>query len=335
MFPPATNTSKSNPIGCFLGVFLAFWCAITFGADILLVHDFLRQIRSMHYDRVDGTMLKCEILSESDADGGTSYSLDVAYTYVVDGQVYTGTQYRYGSTSFNLSNLRKVRAELAPGTPVAVYVRPGHPDDAILAPGIIGYDLFGATMMIPFNVIAIGGLVVVALRNRPRFDPADRRIIAPTESGWRFHPYGRAWWAAFGTTVLVISFASIFVIGFGYGSNPPIAGMFGFWAAMLLLSATVGTRYRRWWALEYDRFRHTLTVRAEAVTVSVATIARVWVEEEVKTDSDGDKTTHYHVTLTWGLDDRMTRVAKFHDRPTAEVVTDWLAESLALKPPAA
>lgn len=325
--PPAKRTWTG---GCFFNVFIFFWCFITFVADFFLIGSIAMQIGSKTFAETTGTIAHSAVKAESDGEGGTSYSLEVKYTYAVNGQFHTGDRYRFASSGFGRKALRKLQSELPVGKIVPVRYFERAPEYAVLDTDLHGIDLFMPWFFVPFNVIAIGGLVYAFRGERPRFVPGDPRVIAFTATGWQFRPGGRDWWFYFGSTLLLITFCGIFLIGFTIGFNPPIWLMNAVWSATITVSCWIASRYRNYAVLEVDEFQKTITIASQKApsTVPLAEVAGFTVEEEANIDSEGDRTTWYHVALQWGEPKQTIRFQRYADRDTAHAVANWLTTAI-------
>ena len=308
--------------GCFGWVFIFFWCGITFTFDGVMGWYLFRQCWTLTYSESSGTITRSELVVEPGSEGGKSYRLIVGYTFPANGQIIAGDQYRYGSFSSNDKTWKRIRADLPVGKVVPVYYDSGDPAEAVLVRGPMGLDLFVFWFLTPFNVIGIGGLVFLLRGSRPPFAPDDPRVIAATETGWQFRPMGRDWWAVFGGTMLAVTFAGIFIIGFSLGFGPPLAPMAGAWIAALTFASWVARRVCRGVALEVDDLQKSLSLPRRNLIFPFADVEGFTVEVDEKVDSDGDRTERYHVAVRHG--DRTERFCDWSNRETASAVANWL-----------
>ena len=143
-----------------------------------------------------------------------------------------------------------------------------------------------------------------------------------TDTGWQFRPKGCDWWVAFGVTMLAVTFAGTFLIGFTIGFNPPLALMLGSWILALTFAARVARRTSRGVALEVDEWQKALTLPGQQLTIPLADVKGFAVEVEEKVDSDGDRTEWYHVAVRHG--EGTERFGEWPRRETASAVANWL-----------
>ena len=92
----------------------------------------------------------------------TTYSVDVLYRYVVDGQTYRSNRYTFlgGSTS-GYDSKRRVVSELRPGTSVTAYVDPSDPTEAVLFRGF-SWEMLVLGIPLLFVAIGVGGGIYAA-----------------------------------------------------------------------------------------------------------------------------------------------------------------------------
>jgi hypothetical protein len=152
----AISQRKSNRLGggcllLFFGLFLAAGCAAFFFM-------FLRPVMQIAAAR-DWVERPCVIVSSkvgvhSDSDGST-YSVDIEYTYVVDGKQYKSDRYAFdvGSSSGRAGKQRVVDQYPA-GSERTCYVDPRDPREAVLNRGFVPTLWFG---LLPLVFVAVGG----------------------------------------------------------------------------------------------------------------------------------------------------------------------------------
>ncbi len=94
---------------------------------------------------------------DTDSDGSTStmYSAQVAYTYQVGGQAYSGHNIGFGfNPSYsNQSKAQATAARYSVGSPVSVYYDPSNPSDAVLERQASGSNV---SMILGIIFIVIG-----------------------------------------------------------------------------------------------------------------------------------------------------------------------------------
>lgn len=115
---------------------------------------------SASWPSVQGQITSSLVDYSTDAEGGDSYSPQVAYAYAVNGRSYEGQTIKFGENSY--SSKRKAQAILdryPNGQRIAVFYDPTQPDKAVLEPGVSGgsYIVLGIGLLFVF----ISLLVVV------------------------------------------------------------------------------------------------------------------------------------------------------------------------------
>ncbi len=322
-------SATRRPASLFAWVFVLFWSALTLLADGVTTVHVWRQLRATTYPTTEGVITRSEVRTEPGDEGGTVHKLDVAYDYEVGGRRYTGTQYCYAPQGPGGRACYEIRAGLPVGARVPVYYDPDDPADALLRPGVLGSHVVFLWFLTPFNLVMLGGWVVLARGNRPGFEPAS---ATPTPTGWsvRVSPAGR--WTAAAGTLMGLSFAGVFVVLALAGGNPPVAPVAGAYLAALAVAGVVAARYHVP-RLEVDEAARVLRFsgrRGEPGQVPFDTVREVAVVHEQGKDSDGDPTHAYHCELVRGGGEKPVRVAAYNDRADAEALAGWLRERLGL-----
>lgn len=158
-----TQTKRSTVkgrffLGCFFSVFLLFGLAMS---AAFLVWPIVRIVQATGWRETACTILSSKVEPHSGTKGGTTYSIEVAFEYVVDDTRHVGTRYQFvgGSSSGYLGKQEVVR-RLPPGTRTVCYVNRHDPDDAVIERGFTAELLWGLLPMI-FVAIGAGGLLGV------------------------------------------------------------------------------------------------------------------------------------------------------------------------------
>lgn len=137
----------------------------------------------------DWPEVACRVLSSrvgehSDSDG-TSYSVDIVYSYIYGGREYRSDRYELmGGSSSGRASKKRIVARYPPGATRTCRVNPDNPSEAILVPGFRAIYLVS---LIPgvLGVVGIGILVgaLVSRRGGPeaawREDPEGRVVLRP------------------------------------------------------------------------------------------------------------------------------------------------------------
>jgi hypothetical protein len=123
---------------------------------------------SAGWPSVEGRILRSEVTRSTDGDGDDSYSPEVTYRYVVDGQSYESYTIKFGENAYgNRNTAEAIAARYPDGSRVTVYYDPADPERAVLEPGVSAgsYIVFsiGAIFLVVGLVIPpAGGLVSLA-----------------------------------------------------------------------------------------------------------------------------------------------------------------------------
>lgn len=231
---------KKSPVG-FLVVFALFWTAMVFLFDTIILRDLVQQSLTYRYAMTEGTILSSKVVQESDSDGPT-YRAAILYEYQVEGRRFESARVRVGQDI--ASDRKKAKAAVRdnpPGARRPVYYDPAEPSASVLQRGPDGQNWFLLMFITPFNAAAVllWSLALAALRASP---PRGGALV--TAEGSRllvcvnpWHPAGThlAIWA-------VLSFVSVFLIGFTFGFAPPAAPVWGVWLVSAICSMFVAAR---------------------------------------------------------------------------------------------
>lgn len=315
-----------------LPLFATFWIGFVLVADGAVAYGTRTAARSADWTPTDGVVTR----SQLKFGRKNSVSLDLAYTYTVDGQPYTGTQYQPGPHMLPSKKWRAVQAELPVGKAVTVYHDPDRPADALLDPGVKPDVLLVLLALTPFNVIAVGvGWACWGLfTGRREFDPA--RHVRPTAdgSGYAARLNGFGPLAAFLMALLGVSFVSIFLVVLLLHSVAEVPTSWavdgGIWAAILAVCGLFAWLCRT--PRELVEGTDTLTVPTtstggETVEVPRAAVRGVWVATEERPAKRGNRKVFVPVIQT---DDRELRFAEYTNPADAEALAEWVRERLNL-----
>ena len=308
-------------LGCFALGWLLLWTAGTLLADIQVGRTLFHQMRAATFPTADGVITRSEVKTTN--EDGTTHRPDLAYTYTVAGQRYTGTRYSSSEVGTNTQAWHKIRDELPVGSRVRVAYNPTDPAESLLRPGFTGFDLMWVWFFTPFNVVMIGGWVYYASLHRPAFGPAS---LTRTATGWRARLPGLGRVGTFGVVLLAVTFVGNFVWMCGCGFNPPVEFAGPGYGAAIACAVLVARRARPW--LVVDEVARVLRLPAE---LPFDAIRDVIVTHEEKRDSEGDVTQHYHCDLIRS-DAPVVRVATYSEPEPANALATWLRERVGIAP---
>lgn len=158
-------SSAANKRGCtglLFGIFLVVGLVLTI---LFFVRPLVRIVRARDWPSQPCTIISSNVRSHR-SDGNTTYSVDILYSYRVDGKEYRANRYAFmGGSSSGYSSKASVVAKYRPGRRWICYVNPNDPADAVLERGLTSNLWFGLIPMI-FFAVGLGG-VIHAVRRRP------------------------------------------------------------------------------------------------------------------------------------------------------------------------
>jgi hypothetical protein len=123
----------------------------------------------------------CTVLSSQVGEHGSTYSVDVVYTYSFDGQAFQSNRYGFlGGSSSGRTGKEEIVARYPTGARVSCWVDPNHPEQAVLNREPSAEWLFGLIPLV-FLILGDGGMAwSIAAGRRAR--AAARGIpLAPAE----------------------------------------------------------------------------------------------------------------------------------------------------------
>jgi hypothetical protein len=140
---------------CFFGLFLVVGLVVSY---FLMVAPTLKTIQARKWNALPCTIISSRVQSHS-SDDGTTYSVDILYSYEVDGREYKANRYHFlaGSSSGRRAKQRIVDQH-PPGSKKICYVNPRDPTDAVLHRGFSAAMWFGLIPLV-FVAVGLGGII--------------------------------------------------------------------------------------------------------------------------------------------------------------------------------
>jgi hypothetical protein len=133
--------------------FAVFALAGGAGMYFLLIRPALKVLDARDWDAVPCTVISSRVKSHS-SDDGTTYSVDILYSYEVHGREFRANRYNFvGGSSSGYDGKAKVVAQYPPGTSSICYVNPEDANDSVLHRGFTPVMWFG---LLPGLFLAIG-----------------------------------------------------------------------------------------------------------------------------------------------------------------------------------
>lgn len=180
---PITAKSLKGSNVVAMAFFLLFFGAGSLVAWFLAIHPALKNWQAKSWQVTPCTILSSRVQSHSGEDGST-YSVDILYTYEFQGQAYKSSRYDFvpGSSS-GYDGKAKIVSRYPQGLKTTCYVNPSAPYEAILSRGFRSDMLWwGILFPIPFLAVGLGGLIFT-FRNR-RAKSASSPISAKANPQW-------------------------------------------------------------------------------------------------------------------------------------------------------
>jgi hypothetical protein len=146
------------PSGClvpFFGIFFLVGLAAFYFATL---RPAVRYFASRSWLETTCTVLSSQVGEHSGSDS-TTYSVDIVYTYIVDGRSYQSDRYGFlGGSSSGRAGKEEIVGRYPPGARVPCWFDPNHPEQAVLSREPSAEWLFG---LIPLAFVLIGAAGVV------------------------------------------------------------------------------------------------------------------------------------------------------------------------------
>jgi hypothetical protein len=161
--PLSKRRRAGQPTGCLVAFFSLFFLAGCATAYFLLVRPLWLWGDSRSWPQTTCTVLESRVGERSDSDG-TTYSVDVVYTYSFGGRGYRSDRYGFfGGSSSGYEGKARIVARYPPGSRVPCWVDPDDPEYAVLSrePSVLW--LVGLVPLV--FVLAGGGGIVWAVRS--------------------------------------------------------------------------------------------------------------------------------------------------------------------------
>lgn len=267
-----------------------------------------------------------------------SYEPVVSFRYEINGVSYTSNQFRYGigwassgdpgaRGAWNIVNQFPVKSD------VTVYYNPENPAEAVLLPGISGFDLFWCLLAFPFNFLFVGlWWRTFSLRFLQRKEPFGRdatliqrgtqTIVVMGNS----HPFFLARLCTGILSVLAALFVAVFV-----GIYPSMFSIGLIVTIILFLSiavyvwrkATLGKG--AWGDLIVDEFTKQLTcnTRKEQPSIAFSAISNLSIQEKAENSVSSYRPV-IHYKDGKNLEEQQLSLESWDEKKDAEVFITWL-----------
>jgi len=181
------KTSRFGNLGCAL-FSLPFLLGGAAAIYFLGLNPLLRVVRASSWDATPCVITSSRVVSNDD-----TYSVEIRYSYSVNGKLYPGTRYSFfsGSTS-GYSGKNEIVQQNPAGKSATCYVNPSDPSDAVFYRGYSS-DMLWGLFGVPFFLVGVAGLYTVfrsAVGSRKRPDRFPSRVVSawPTFDAMRAPP---------------------------------------------------------------------------------------------------------------------------------------------------
>jgi hypothetical protein len=168
----------------FFLVFLLVGLVVSY---FLVVAPAIKSIQARQWNAVPCTIVSSRVQSHS-SDDGTTYSVDILYSYEIDGREYKANRYHFlGGSSSGYKGKRQIVNQHPPGAKKICYVNPRDPTDAVLHRGFSKNMWFGLIPLI-FVAVGLGGVLGTVrqaknhLTTTTPLRPADGVLLKPKAS---------------------------------------------------------------------------------------------------------------------------------------------------------
>jgi len=351
-FNRGMNTKRTSLVGTILAtifaggfavVWIGGWSAGTLLFDAMFIGGAWKQYETRNWSQTPGQILYSRVKTHSDSDG-TSYTLELNYTYSVGNITYTGTKdTELPNMMIGSKGVQSRASQLPKGKVVPVYYDPRDPKSAVLVRGTTTRDFagmaFAAMFMTPFNIVMLGSWYFVWTWLTSRFKRETPPRVQTFENGTELRirlPHTTPFsWALMG--LLGGSFIGIFVLaGANALTGRPEVNFIG-WAAVLAIALIMYLRRAKQidegrFDLVVDGLRRNIVVppvdeKRETFTIKTDELQGVTVEREETKDSDGDTAVKFTPTLMYGEHQR-ARMITVGAEDEAHTLAKWLAGKL-------
>lgn len=155
-------------LALFFGVFLAVGGGLLY---VLVARPVTQYVQARSWDAVPCRIISSEVHENSDSDGST-YRVDVRYSYSVGGQDFVGDRYRFlRFSSSGRDGKAKTVADLRANPSQTCWVNPANPSDAVLIRSPGWEMLFGIIPLI-FFLVGLGGVYAAFQRGQSHVSAA-------------------------------------------------------------------------------------------------------------------------------------------------------------------
>ncbi|MFZ5572470.1 MAG: DUF3592 domain-containing protein [Thermodesulfobacteriota bacterium] len=160
--------------------FLVFFAAGAALGYFVFLPAVIQSIDSEDWPATDCTIQSSRVRSH-DSDDGTTYSVDIVYSYSYQGKAYRSSRYKFiGGSSGGYDSKAEVVRRYPPGSAAVCYVNPGNPAEAVLKREL---GLEALLVLVPVVFMAVGLFGTLYFIRRPADSEPGRRNTAQDSAG--------------------------------------------------------------------------------------------------------------------------------------------------------
>jgi Protein of unknown function (DUF3592) len=164
--------------GCLVFFFLIFFLAGAAGSYFTLWRPLSRLLASRSWTETQCDVLSSQVTEVSGSDGST-YKVDVHYTWTAGGSAHLGDRYDFmGGSSSGREGKQRIVDRYPPGARVTCWVDPDDPGEAVLSRGLSPVYLIGLLPLI-FLAVGLGGMVWTLRSGRGKAGTAAVAGVSP------------------------------------------------------------------------------------------------------------------------------------------------------------
>jgi hypothetical protein len=153
-------------MGCF-ALFISVFYLVGFAILGYSLWNARRSTQAAGWPTTPGTVTHLAIEEKSDSEGGTTYKVNVRYTYTVDGVGYEGDQLAFGYVASSGREAHdEIHSKLKNARQIAVRYDPSDPAVSCLSFGLHRSIQLGCAFAITWLAFVIGFTLIVLLASR-------------------------------------------------------------------------------------------------------------------------------------------------------------------------
>jgi hypothetical protein len=126
-------------------------------------------------------VISSRVQSHESNDNSTTYSVDILYSYKVNGQEFKSSRYDFiGGSSSGAQSKREIVSHYHAGKMATCYVNPNNPSEAVLSPG---WNWKALLLLFPLGLTLVGAGGLIGIYRSQRRKQSDENIWALKRAG--------------------------------------------------------------------------------------------------------------------------------------------------------